>query len=342
MDGERVMRAAVIDRYGPPEVFSLREVEKPVPGDSEVLIRIHAALATPSDCAMRSAKPFIIRFFSGLLRPKWGILGDSVAGEVHAVGRDVSRFKVGDRVVGSTGLENGAYAEYCTVSEDAALTVVPAGQSFAEAVSICEAFLTALPFLRDEARLKGGERLLVNGASGSIGACAVQLGRHFGAEVTGVCSGRNVAMVAALGANRVVDYTASDFTAEEGRYDVIFDAVGKTSFSRSARALSPTGLYMTTVPTMEIARLMLTGSKKSRGKRALLATTGLRPVADKAKDLVLMNELVETGVLRAVIDRHYRLDQMADAHRYVETGRKRGSVVIDVAEPAAREGRTSV
>jgi NADPH:quinone reductase-like Zn-dependent oxidoreductase len=328
------MKAAVVDRYGPPDVFSIREVAKPVPKDGEVLIRIHAALATPSDCAFRSANPFIVRLFAGPLRPKWGILGDSIAGEVESVGRGVTRFKVGDRVMGSTGLTNGAYAEYCAVAENQALIEIPSGQSFAQAVAICEGFLTALPFLRDEAKLKGGERLLVNGASGNIGATAVQLGKHFGAEVTGVCSGRNVELVKGLGADRVIDYTREDFTAELERYDVIFDAVGMSSFSRSARAQALTGIYMTTVPSWGIVWHMLTGKKNARGKRALLATTGLRPVANKAKDLALMNELIEAGRLRAVIDRHFPLEQIADAHRYVETGRKRGSVVIDVAAPS--------
>ena len=326
------MKAAVIDRYGPPEVFMIRDVEKPAPKDGEVLIRVHATVATPSDCAFRSANPFIVRFFAGMLRPKWGILGDTLAGEVEAVGTGVTRFKAGDRIVGSTG-DVGAYAEYCTVKETAAMIAFPATLGHAAAVAICEAYLTAMPFLRDEAKLGPGDRLLINGASGSIGACAVQLGKHFGAEVTAVCSGRNAEMVKALGADRVIDYTTADFTTEEGRDDAIFDAVGKTSFSRCARALAPNGVYMTTVPTMQIARLMLTGRKTAKGKRALLATTGLRPAAEKSKDLVVMNELIEAGALRAVVDRHYPLDQMADAHRYVETGRKRGSVVIDVFAP---------
>jgi NADPH:quinone reductase-like Zn-dependent oxidoreductase len=327
------MRAAVIDRYGPPEVFEIREVAKPVPGEDEILLRVCASIASPADCAFRSATPFIVRFFAGLTRPKWGILGDSVAGEVEAVGRKVTRFQPGDRIVGSTG-DVGAYAEYCIVPGDAAIIAIPDGQSFADAVSICEAYLTSMPFLRDEAKLKAGDKLLINGASGSIGSCAIQLGKHFGAEVTTVCSGRNIEMVRALGADRVIDYTKEDFAAEHGRYDAIFDAVGKSSFARCAPALKETGVYMTTVPTFEIAWLMLTGRHRGRGKRALLATTGLRPPADKSRDLVVMNELAESGALRAVIDRHYPLDQIAEAHRYVETGRKRGSVVIDVTAPS--------
>jgi NADPH:quinone reductase-like Zn-dependent oxidoreductase len=328
------MRAAVIDRYGPPEVLALREVARPVPRNNEVLVRIHATVAAPSDCAFRSAEPFIVRFFAGLLRPRWGILGDTLAGTIEAVGRDVTRFRAGDRVVGSTGSGTGAYADYCCIAEDAALVEMPAGQSFADAVSISEAYLTAMPFLRDEAKLRPGQRLLVNGASGSVGAGAVQLGKHFGADVTGVCSGRNVEMVRALGADRVIDYTRHDFCASNVRYDVIFDAVGKSSFSRCERALAASGVYMTTVPSWGIAWHMLTGKKSRAAKRALLATTGLRPAAQKAKDLLIMNELIAAGALRAVIDRTYRLDQIVEAHRYVETGRKRGSVVIDIAAGA--------
>jgi NADPH:quinone reductase-like Zn-dependent oxidoreductase len=331
------MKAAVIDRYGPPEVLAIRDMAKPMPGDDEILIRVHASIVSPADCAFRSATPFIVRFFAGLTRPRWGILGDSVAGEVEAVGRNVTRFKPGDRIVGSTG-DVGAYAEYCLVAGDAAIIAIPDGQTFAEAVSICEAYLTAMPFLRDEAGLKPGDRLLINGASGSIGSCAIQLGKHFGAEVTAVCSGRNIEMVRALGADRVVDYTKEDFAAERGRYDAIFDAVGKSSFAHAAPALTGTGVYMTTVPTLETAWLMLAGRHRGRGKRALLATTGLRPVADKSRDLVTMNELVAVAALRAVIDRHYPLAEIAEAHRYVETGRKRGSVVIDVGAPSADAG----
>lgn len=326
------MKAAVIDRYGPPEVFDLREVPTPVPGNNEVLVRVHASVATPPDCAFRSADPFIVRLFAGLTRPRNGILGSTLAGEVAAVGASVTRYRIGDRVVGAT-LGNGGYAEYCTFAEDGVLA--PAVLGPAEAVALAEGYLTAMPFLRDEATLKPGDRLLINGGSSNTGAVAIQLAKHFGADVTAVCSGRNIEMVRALGADRVIDYTRDDFAAERGRYDVIFDAVGKSSFAHCTPALTGTGVYMTTVPTMEIAWLMLTGRRRSRGKRALLATTGLRPVADKAKDLAVMNDLIAAGVLRAVIDRHYPLEQIAEAHRYVETGRKRGSVVIDIAAPAA-------
>lgn len=328
------MRAAVIDRYGSPDVFAMREVAMAAPKDNEVLVRIEATVATPPDCAFRSADPFIARLFTGLLRPRNGILGSTLAGVVEGVGGGAQTYRFGDRVVAATR-GNGAYAEYCAVDSDGAIAHIPDGHGFGETVAITEGYLTAMPFLRDQAKLKTGDRLLINGASGNVGVIAIQLAKHFGADVTAVCSGRNADLVRSLGADRVIDYTRDDFTAETGQYDVIFDAVGKTSFARSARALTPTGVYMTTVPTMEIAGLMLTGRKQSHGKRALLATTGLRPAADQAKDLRLMGDLIKAGVLRAVIDRRVALEDIADAHRYVETGRKRGSVVIDVAAPAA-------
>ena len=329
------MRAAMIDRYGPPEIFRLAEVERPEPRTNEVLIRIHASLATPSDCAFRSARPFIVRFFAGLTRPKVAILGDAIAGEVEAVGSEVQKFKPGQLVYGTVDSSFGAYAEYICAPEEGALAPVPPGMSCAEAVTLSEGFLTAMPFLRDEAKLRVGQRLCVNGASGSIGSTAVQLGRMMGADVTGVTSTRNIEFVRSLGADHVVDYTCKDFAAKPDAYDVIFDAVGKASFSRCRRALREGGVYMTTVPSAGILWHMLT--RKGMGKRALMATTGLRPAADKARDLELLNELIGQGKIRPVIDRSFPLAAIAEAHRYVETGRKRGSVVIAIADADRRQ-----
>ncbi len=331
----RTMRAALLDRYGPPEVLRLAEVERPEPRENEVLIRIHAALATPPDCAFRSARPFIARFFTGLTRPKFAILGDAIAGEVEAVGSKVRSFKPGDRVYGASDTDFGAYAEYIRLPEASVLAPIPPEMTCAEAVAVSEGFITAMPFLRDEARLQAGQRLCVNGASGSIGAAAVQLGKMTGAVVTGVTSTRNLELVRSLGADRVIDYTQQDFAAETGAYDVIFDAVGKASFSRCRRALREGGVYMTTVPSAGILWHML--ARRGARKRALLATTGLRPVSDKARDLLLLNELIGAGKIRPVIDRTYPLAAIAEAHRYVETGRKRGSVVISIADADRRQ-----
>jgi NADPH:quinone reductase-like Zn-dependent oxidoreductase len=323
------MKAAVIDRYGPPEVFALRELPAPVPRDNEILVRIRASLATPSDCAFRSADPFIVRFFMGLTRPKFHIIGDAIAGDVEAVGKNVTRFKPGDRVYGSSDSDFGCYAEQKCLAENGSIVRIPEGTSYAEAVAATDGFLTSMPFLRDEAKLTAGQHILVNGASGSVGAAAVLLAKGMGARVTGVCSAANVALVHSLGADAVIDYGREDFTANAGAYDVIFDAVGKSSFSQSRRALTPPGVYMTTVPALGAVFHMLR-TRGSTGQRAIFATTGLRPAVDKAADLLLLNRMLEEGTFRPTIDRTYPLAEIAEAHRYVDTGRKKGSVVVAI------------
>lgn len=327
------MKAIVLDRYGGPEVLRYADVQRPVPGPGEILVRNHATVATPPDVAFRSANPFIVRFFTGLLRPKSPIMGSTFAGEVAAIGAGVSRFGVGDRVFGASELEGGTYAQYLRLPEAGSVARRPESLDYETACALAEGFLTALPFLRDEAALKAGQAILVNGASGSVGTVAVQLAKHMGAHVTGVCSTRNLELVAGLGADEVIDYEREDFTSRSAAWDVIFDAVGKSSFTRCRAPLKPGGVYMTTVPGPGIMWHMLTKSRPE-GKRALLATTGLRPPAAKQRDLELLVELTATGRLRAVIDRRYPLADMADAHRYVETGRKRGSVVITMPNAA--------
>lgn len=321
------MKAIVFDRYGGPEVFRYAEVEKPVAGPGEVLVRNHVTVATPPDVAFRSAKPFIVRMFTGWFRPKTPIMGGSFAGVVEAVGPGVTRFAPGERVFGAPATEFGTYAEFVSALADGSVARTPDGTSDEDACALSEGFLTAMPFIRDEARLQPGQSILINGASGSVGTVAVQIARHIGAHVTAVCSTRNGELVRSLGADEVIDYTREDFTQRTGAWDVVFDAVGKSSFTRARGALKPGGVYMTTVPGFGIVWHMLTQARPE-GKRALLATTGLRPVADKRADLELMAEMAAAGVLRAVIDRRYPLSEMADAHRYVETGRKRGSVIV--------------
>ena len=324
------MKAIVQDRYGGPEVLQLREVATPVPGDDCVLVRIHAVPATLPDCAMRKADPVFVRLFHGLLRPKYPILGTEFSGEIAAVGRNVARFKVGDAVIGATCTSMGGYAEYVVVPEAGALGLKPANLTHAEAAGLTYSFLTAMPFLRDEGKVRPGQRVLVNGASGSIGTVAVQLARHLGAEVTGVCSTGNVEMVRSLGAARVIDYKREDFAAARCAYDIIFDAVGKSSFARARRALTPDGVYLTTVPTPSgLMNLIL--PRKDRGRRHVFAATGLRNRVEKAADLAALKELAEAGVIRPVIDRLYPLAEAAKAHAYVDTERKAGDVILAVA-----------
>jgi NADPH:quinone reductase-like Zn-dependent oxidoreductase len=292
-----------------------------------VQIRIEAVTLTLADCAFRKAEPFIIRFFAGW-RPKGMILGDAIGGTVAAIGPGVTRFAVGDAVFGTTNTGRNGTAEYVVAGEGAAIFRRPAQLDAAGAAGLTYGYLTALPFLRDEGQVKAGDRVLINGAASSIGIAAVQLVRHFGAHVTAVCSGSKAELVRSLGADVVIDRHRQDFTTARDAYDVIFDAVGKSSFSRCRGALRPHGIYLTTTPSTGIVWHMI--ANRRAGKRAKLATTGLRPLPDKAADLMLMCELVEAGVLHAVTDRRFPLHQVQEAHRYVETETKAGDVVIEM------------
>ncbi|MEE9341700.1 MAG: NAD(P)-dependent alcohol dehydrogenase [Thermoplasmata archaeon] len=316
------MKAIVWTKYGPPDVLQLKEVEKPVPEDNEVLIKIHATTVTTYEMAARKGKPFIVRLFTGLMRPKKPILGVELGGEIEAVGKDVKLFKKGDQVFGYCGL--GANAEYTCMPEDGQLAAKPANMTYGEAAASCDGVLTALPFLRDKGKVQSGQRVLINGASGSIGTFAVQLAKYYGAEVTGVCSTANLELVRSLGADRVIDYTKGDFTESGETYDIVFDTVAKSSFTRCKGSLKQNGVYLVTMPT-------LTGLLPNIGsKKAIFHAAGLRPPSERTKDLIFVKELIEAGKLKAVIDRSYPLEQMVEAHRYVEKGHKKGNVVITV------------
>jgi NADPH:quinone reductase-like Zn-dependent oxidoreductase len=321
------MKAIVCTRYGPAEVLEVREVETPAPKDNEVLIRIHASAVVATDPMFRKGEPFVTRFFNGLTKPSHAIPGDVLAGEIEAVGRAVTKYRKGDQVFAACAMTQGAQAEYICLPEDGPLGLKPANMSYEQAAGVCDGGLGALNFLRDAARIQNGQTVLINGASGSVGTYAVQLAGHYGANVTGVCSTRNLELVKSLGAHRVIDYTKDDFTKRGQTYDIIFDAVGKSSFARCQNALTQRGVYVTTVPTPGFLFQVLRTSR-SRGKRAAFVAPGLRSVSDKAKDLTFLKELSEAGKLSSVIDRSYRLDQIREAHRYVETGHKRGNVVI--------------
>ncbi len=265
--------------------------------------------------------------FNGLLRPRHPILGQELAGEIASVGAAVTRFKPGDPVFGIDMF--GAYAEYKCMPEDGALAIKPSNLSYAEAAGIPNGALTALPFLRDQAKIQPGQTVLIYGASGSVGAAALQLARHYGAVVTGVCSAANLAWVKALGADAVIDYMREDFTQNGERYDIIFDTVGKRSFSDCKGSLTDKGIFLTTVPKpATMLQALLTA--RSGGKKARFAATGLRPAQAKARDLVFLTELIEAGKFKPIIDRAYPLEQIADAHRYVAQGHKKGNVVITV------------
>lgn len=320
------MKAAVITRYGPADVLQVIGAEKPVPKDDEILIKVRVGVVSPADGNFRQGKPFIVRLMYGLRKPRNGIPGVELAGDVEAVGKQVTSFKVGDRVFGISPDKFGAQAEYIALAEKKPIVTMSASMTYEDAVGICDGATTALTFLRDIARIQRGQKILINGASGAVGIYAVQLAKHFGAEVTGVCSGANVQRVLEYGAAKVIDYTKDDFTQNGQIYDIIFDAVARSSFARCKRALAPKGVYMTTAPTLAIVRQMILNPLRG-GKKAKFAAAGLML---KKADLETLKDLFEAGRLRAVIDRFYSLEQIAEAHRYVETGHKKGNVVITV------------
>jgi NADPH:quinone reductase-like Zn-dependent oxidoreductase len=321
------MRAVVHDRYGPPDVLRLEDVERSVPKDDEMLVKIHATTVTRTDCGLRGADPFFVRVFTGLRRPKRRTPGMELAGVVEVVGAAVTEFEVGDEVF---GIKGGANAEYVCVREAGVLAHKPAGMSFEEAAAVCDGALLARTCLRP-ADLRKGRSILVYGASGSIGTAAVQLARHVEADVTAVCNTENVELVRSLGADEVVDYLREDFTKNGKTYDVIFDAVGKHSFRRCRHSLKPGGIYITTdlgfmwhVPILALLTRWI-GDKR--------ATLGVGRY--KKEDVLFLRELIEAGKYRPVIDRTYPLEDVVEATRYVETGQKTGNVVLTVSRNGA-------
>jgi NADPH:quinone reductase-like Zn-dependent oxidoreductase len=318
------MKAMIYKKFGPPEVLRLREIETPNPKNNEVLIRIYATTVELEDPGFRKS-PGI----NGILKPRNPILGMELAGEIEAVGQDVSLFRPGDQVYGNAGMRFGTYAEYICLPEGAALAIKPANLSFEEAAALTNGALTALPFLRDQGNLQKGQKILINGASGTVGSAAVQIAIYYGAQVTGVCRTSNIGLVKSLGADQVIDYTKMDIVDVADRFDILFDVAGKTSYSRTKHLLKPQSTYLSTVPTPAIMLSMLWTSKFSRQK-VKTAAAGMRSPDKKAADLRILKEIIEAGKLKPVIDRTYPLEQMVEAHRYVEDGHKQGTVVITV------------
>ena len=322
------MKAVICTKYGPPEVLNLQEVEKPVPKDNEILVKVHATTVTSGDTRVRGFRVplsywLFARIALGIRGPRKNILGADLAGEVESVGKDVKNFKKGDQVFAYPGHHGGAYAEYICLPEDSAVAIKPVNMAYDKAAAVSFGGNTALHFLK-QANIQKGQKVLIYGASGSVGTYAVQLAKYFGAEVTGVCSTANLDLVKSLGANKVIDYIKEDFSKNGEIYDVILDAVGKASLSGCMRSLKEEGIYLQVVADPATSNKMkwtsLTSSKTLIGGTAI----------PKTENLIFLKELIEAGKIKPVIDRTYTLEQIVEAHRYVDQGHKKGNVVINI------------
>jgi NADPH:quinone reductase-like Zn-dependent oxidoreductase len=321
------MKAIVYKKYGVPNVLEPSDVEKPTPEANEVLIKVYATTVTTADCMMRRGDTILSRILLGLFRPakKYQILGTEFSGTVEAIGPKVKKFKPGDEVYAFRGFGTGCYAQYKCMNENGSLALKPPKMGFPEAASLVDGATTALFFLKEKANIQKGQKVLINGASGSIGTFAVQLAKYFGAEVTGVCSTRNIELVKSLGADKVVDYTKEDFAETGDTYDIIFDTVGKSSFAYCRKALKSKGKYISTVMNFRlILQALLT--KFSNKKKVMFAMS-----LNKTEALNFIRTLIEEGRLKTIIDKQYPLEELAAAHEYVEKGHKQGNVVITVS-----------
>ena len=321
------MKASVYTKYGPPEVARLMEVPKPIPKDNEVLIKVYASTVNRTDAGFRSAEYFISRFWSGLLRPKYKILGCEFAGVIEEIGKSVKKFKNGDKVFGFNDKSFGGHGEYFTIAETYALTTIPEGISFDKAAALTEGAHYALVNIR-AAKVEPGQNILVYGATGAIGSAAVQLLKHFGAIVTAVCNTKNVVLVKSLGADTIIDYQTQDFTKTENKYAFIFDAVGKSSFVQCKPLLTEKGIYISTELGKNGENIFYALTTPFLGGKKLLFPI---PSISK-KDVIFLKELVQKGEFYPVIDRQYKLDQIVEAYKYVESGQKTGNVILKIGE----------
>ena len=322
------MKAVVYKKYGSPMVFESLELEKPAPAPGEVLIKIFASTVTAADCMMRRGDTFLSRILLGLFKPekKFQILGTEFSGTIEATGSKVKKFKPGDEVYGFRGFGTGCYTQYKCMNENGSLAIKPRNMEFSKAASVVDGATTALFFLKEKANIQRGQKVLINGASGSVGSFAVQLAKYFGAEVTGVCSTKNIELVKSLGADKVIDYSKEDFTRAGDTYDIIFDTVGKSSFASCRSALKSTGKYVVTLMTFNvIVQSILT--KPGIGKKVIFAMS-----LNKTEALKFIRTLIEEGKLKTIIDRQYPLEELSAAHEYVEKGHKLGNVVITVSK----------
>jgi NADPH:quinone reductase-like Zn-dependent oxidoreductase len=320
------MKAIVYKKYGSPGVFEPMDLEKPAPEPNEVLIKVHATTVTTADCMMRRGDTFLSRLLLGVMSPrkKYQILGTEFSGKIEAAGHKVKKFKPGDEVLAFRGFGTGCYAQYKCMNENGSLAIKPVNMTFEEAASVVDGATTALFFLKEKANIQKGQKVLINGASGSIGTFAVQLSKYYGAEVTGVCSTNNTELVKSLGADKVVDYTKEDFAKTGDAYDIVFDTVGKSSFAHCKKALKRNGKYVATVMSPKlIVQSLLT--KPGNKKKVIFAMS-----LNKTEALNFIRTLIEEGKLKTVIDSHFQFEELREAHIYVEKGHKKGNVVITV------------
>lgn len=324
------MKAIICTKYGGPEVLKLQEVEKPSPKENELLIKIKATSVTTASTMMRTGTPCFGRLFTGISKPKVKTPGTDLAGVVEEVGANVKDFKVGDKVMAATDLKCGAYAEYICLSEDEMIVHQPENINFSEATGILDGGSTALAFFTDQVTINSGDKVLINGASGSIGTAAIQLAKEFGAEVTAVCSTRNVELVTELGADQVFDYTKNELEKCTQKFDIIFDTVGKLSFSNSKKHLSENGVFLTPVLKLSVLLSMLFVNPFST-KKLKFAATGLRKQELRMRDMIKITDMLVNNRLKTVIDKEYTLEQIQEANKYVDAGHKRGNVIIKVA-----------
>jgi len=320
------MKAVVYKKYGSPDVLELADLKKPVPEPDEVLIKVFASTVTSADCMMRRGDTILSRILLGLFKPakKYQILGTEFSGIIEETGSKVRKFKQGDEVYAFRGFGTGCYAQYKCMKENGSLAIKPAKMDFAEAASVVDGATTALFFLKQKAGIEKGQKVLINGASGSVGTFAVQLAKYFGAEVTGVCGTKNIDLVQSLGADRVVDYTKEDFTTTGESYDIIFDTVGKSSFDRCRKAMKSNGKYISTVMSFKVI-LQSILTKPGNKKKVIFAMS-----VNKTGGLNFIRKLVEEGKLKTIIERQYSLEELPAAHEYVEKGHKKGNIIISV------------
>ncbi len=327
------MKAAIYNKYGPPEVVQLAETKQPVPKDNEVLIKVHTTTVNRTDCGFRSAEYFIVRFFSGLISPKNKTLGSEFAGEIEAIGKGVKSLKQGDKVFGYNDTKFGAHAQYMVMAENEPIATMPEGMTYEEAAPITEGAHYALCDIR-AAKITSGQKVLINGATGAIGSAAVQIVKYLGANVTAVCDTKNVDLLKSLGADQVIDYKKEDFTELKQTFDVVFDAVGKSTFGKCKPLLGKDGIYMSTeLGPMSQNPFLALITPLTGGKKVLFPMPTI-----SQKDVVFLKELVVKGHYKPLIDRRYPIEQIVEAYRYVETGQKTGNVVITIDHPGQAVG----